>query len=296
MCACTAREEERWKEELSRASKLDGTAPPASDSTFLAFNPRSLGFIFGQPGSLARRMSAERTAILDNSRACCEVIIRNTHSSREGQDSPKPASASFNRSASLLITSRIPVLCPERVDRVRLEHALEDVWTKDMLPFPGMTIHRMGNFVRVSKKSVMRKLSKASTNTQSDKHSLSCTSLDDPFIEDSNLVENQPAASRAATEHEITPISTLRMQNPGDLTRLEAPICEDNAQPQATEGLKISFNVPQNSKGRVSSEASIIAGGDEKKDDKVHPQFEKPRKGKILLKAFSAEGMRTWFT
>ena len=292
MCACSTREEERWKEELSKSSKLDTTVPMTSDSTFLAINLRSLGLIFGQPGSLARRMSLQQTEVLDTSRPGCEVIIRNTHSAREGQDFPKSASASFNRSTSLLLSSRIPVLSPDRVDRVRLEHALEDVWTKATLPFPGMTVHRMGDFVRVSKKSVMRKLSKASTNTPTEKHSFSCNSLDDPFIEGPSPKENHQAVSRVDAERETTPTSTLRLGTEYDLTLPEALATEGSAQPQMTDAMKISFNVPRTPRSRISSEALTVAEEDERKEDKP----DKPKKGKTLLKAFSAEGMRMWFT
>ena len=296
LCASSAREEDQWKSELLISSKADNAIPAASDLTFLAVKMRSLGLIFGQPGSLSRRYSMQRAALVDRPKTGYQVIIRNTSSAQEGQDSPKSPSGTFNRSASLLLTSRIPVLAPERADRVRLEHALEGVWTKELLPFPGMTTHRVGNFVRVSKNSVMRKLSKASTNTQSSKHSLSCTSLDDPFVEATSPEESQSVAPEVAAEQKVvTPISTIRSELEGYSIPSEAVVIKESAREPAPDQMKISFNVTKPSKNRGTSENTVITSDDLDPEDRDDERTNRPKKNKTLLKAFSAEGIRTWF-
>lgn len=75
------------------------------------------------------------------------------------------STASINRSMSLLTTvnSRIPILAPHRGERARLEALLADVWTRDALPFPGMTARSRSEYlVKASATSMMRRLSVAS--------------------------------------------------------------------------------------------------------------------------------------
>jgi len=84
----------------------------------------------------------------------------------------------INRSQSLLTTNRIPVLAPLRTERIKLENLLSDVWTKDQIPYPGMTgRQRSDNIVRSSASSVMRKLSVASITSNLTKRSGSLASL-----------------------------------------------------------------------------------------------------------------------
>lgn len=102
-----------------------------------------------------------------------QVIIKNTNAFKE-----TASSASINRSQSLLTTNRIPVLAPSRADRIRLETLLADVWTKEILPFPGMTGRaRSERFVRASASSMMRKLSVASIASNFTRRSGSMASL-----------------------------------------------------------------------------------------------------------------------
>jgi len=85
----------------------------------------------------------------------------------------------INRSQSLLTTNnRIPVLAPARGERARLEALLSDVWTRDILPFPGITARsRSEHLVRASASSVMRKLSVVSITSSFTKRSASLASV-----------------------------------------------------------------------------------------------------------------------
>lgn len=100
----------------------------------------------------------------------CQVVLKNTSATR---DAPNTSSASLtiNRSQSLLTTNaRLPVLTPARDERARLEILLEDVWSKDVLPFPGLSGRSRGDhLVRAS--SVMRKFSMASLTDSFNKRS-----------------------------------------------------------------------------------------------------------------------------
>lgn len=112
-------------------------------------------------GTVARRLSIRRATTVGPKSPLCQVIIENTSATKDTATSS--TNAAVNRSQSLLGTNRIPVLAPSRAERVRLERLLSDVWTKQILPYPGMTGRaRSEHIVRSSASSMMRKLSVAS--------------------------------------------------------------------------------------------------------------------------------------
>jgi hypothetical protein len=117
-----------------------------------------------------------RTITVGAKSPLCQVILKNT-SVREAAVSGN--GSHINRSQSLYTTnSRIPVLAPSRAERARLEALLADVWTRDVLPFPGMTVRsRSEQLVRASASSVMRRLSSVSITGRFAKRSSSFPSL-----------------------------------------------------------------------------------------------------------------------
>jgi hypothetical protein len=166
LSACSAKEEDAWKSHLllqSNGENFDqiGKEPAARElfsTTSLELKPA--GQIFGQPGTLARRLSIQRAATVGTKSNVYQIIIKNTHVAKDGSEQRYPLSPSMNRSQSLLMTHRIPVLAPKRSDRIRIENVLADVWTKDILPYPGMVAAR-GDQIKASANSVIRKLSLA---------------------------------------------------------------------------------------------------------------------------------------
>jgi hypothetical protein len=62
---------------------------------------------------------------------------------------------------------------------------LEDVWTKDVLPFPGMSSRRVESQIRASANSMMRKLSMASIASNFSRRSPSFSSMSNTRSEDS---------------------------------------------------------------------------------------------------------------
>lgn len=123
-----------------------------------------------------RRLSIHRATTVGPKSSLCQVIIKNTCAIR---DLPHSSSSStINRSQSLLTTNRILVVASSRGDRVRLENLMSDVWTRDILPFPGMTGRSRGeHLVRTSASSMIRKLSVASIASNFTKRSASQPSL-----------------------------------------------------------------------------------------------------------------------
>ena len=112
---------------------------------------------------MARRMSIHRATTVGPKSPLCQVVLKNTSAVRDSRNN-HASSFSINRSQSLLTTNhRIPVLAPARGERARLEAMLADVWSRDVLPFPGMISRsRSEHIVRSSASTVMRKLSVAS--------------------------------------------------------------------------------------------------------------------------------------
>lgn len=134
------------------------------------------------------------------------MIIKNTNAFKESA-----SCVNINRSQSLLTTNRIPVLAPSRAERIRLEALLADVWTRDILPYPGMTGRARGeHLVRASASSIMRKLSAASIASNFTKRSGSMASLQLTTEDDESadhelpkVIPKRPRSESAAVqEHE----------------------------------------------------------------------------------------------
>ncbi|KAI5307909.1 hypothetical protein KEM55_007084, partial [Ascosphaera atra] len=64
-----------------------------------------------------------------------------------------------NRSLSLQSQRQAALLAPKRQDRIRLERWLHDIWTTDILPYPGMPSWRGESLLRSHATSLMRKMS-----------------------------------------------------------------------------------------------------------------------------------------
>lgn len=179
LTACTPKEETEWHSRLGcqqDISSQDLMQPGAFG--FLALNIKSLGTVFRKPGTIARRISIHRATTVGPKSPLCQVILKNTSVMKE-MSSSAGASSPISRSPSLLsTTARVPVLAPARGERARLEALLSDVWTRDILPFPGITARsRSEHLVRSSASSVMRKLSVVSITSSFSKRSASLASV-----------------------------------------------------------------------------------------------------------------------
>lgn len=187
LTACSIIEAQVWREHLSsRIEKQTHAVAHGLSNVFELHSPllsemRSIGKAFGKPGSFVKRMSVHRTATVGPTTDLNQVIIKNTQAVKEALD-PTSTNASAGslqipRSQSVATPSHVQTLAPRRADRGRLEALLSDVWTKHLLPYPGMTIGRSEQ-IRGSANHVMRKFSMASiTSNFSSKRSASYTSI-----------------------------------------------------------------------------------------------------------------------
>ncbi|KAI0442464.1 Dbl homology domain-containing protein [Xylaria telfairii] len=178
MTACSQKEEMEWRTHLSNVKQYGNREQ--SGSAFHSLNSlhiKSLGTVFRKPGSVARRLSIHRATTIGPKSSLCQVVLRNTSTAQDATSTDIPSS--INRSQSLLTTnSRIPVLAPPRAERARLEALLADVWSRKVLPYPGITSRsRSEHRVRSSASTMMRKLSAASLTNPFAKRSASTSNL-----------------------------------------------------------------------------------------------------------------------
>lgn len=186
--ACSIVEAQVWQDHLARRIETQTHAVSQGFSNVfelqspLLSDMRSVGKAFGKPGSFVKRMSVHRAATVGTTTDLNQVIIKNTQAVKEALDTTSSdASASslhIPRSQSVATPSHVQTLAPRRADRARLEALLNDVWTKHLLPYPGMTINRSEQ-IRGSANHVIRKFSMASitSNFSSSKRSASYTSI-----------------------------------------------------------------------------------------------------------------------
>lgn len=325
-CACTSREEQQWRNDLHERSRdsedeMKKSSLPTSGQSVLSLDIRNLGFVFGQPGTLTRRQSIQRAATVNSRRNGHQVIIKNTNSLKESGESPAPEPECLNRSQSLLSTHRIPVLAPKRAERQRIETAMSDVWTRDRLPFPGMTGNRGSYLLQRSATSVMRKISKASITTTSTKRTAStymsitendstpCPESVNEYPNSANIevqrsvsyasmsnaglgpghikfhrIAQTDGASSPPREHQIPTI-------PFELEEFAIGRIESfSLQSMIKEG-----KLAESQKGCKSPVGSLGSTGDMSQSSGMPGRGQgKLRKPQTLLKAFSRKGIKNW--
>lgn len=191
LSACSTTEEDVWKTQLRERivcethNFVEGQSTMHEMFSSLSLEIKSLGPVFGHADSLVRRMSVHRAATLGAKNNTSQVIIKNTQAQKSLDAPPTFSPSTVTRSQSLMSANHVPTLAPRRAERLRLETILEDVWTKDMLPFPGMSNRRVENQIRASANSVMRKLSMASIASNFSRRSPSFSSMSNTRSDDS---------------------------------------------------------------------------------------------------------------
>ncbi len=315
LCACTPREEQQWKADLlDHATKeikhgVLGSSlfnSPSFENSVLCLDIEPLGPVFGLPGTLMRRQSIQRAVTVNSRKNASQVIIKNTFSHRENGDSPIRRSGTLTRSKSLMSMNQVPLLAPRRGDRQRIVQKMSEVWTKDRLPYPGMTGHRGGHLIRTSANSVMRKLSMASTNTTVS----FAVSVKQRTVTYGSIAESNPFAGNVATlranqtDGASSPSSenahlypetfrtTFGYHEPHVVSKptLSIPIDEDMTFVTRLRNDSIGSS---EGKSRGHSETSTIVASRKSKD--LQPVKAKSHANGRLLKAFSTDGIRSWF-
>lgn len=162
--ASSATEEKQWKTEIIKsAAELvqDGARNVVSNPDTYFFVTLAL-----MPLNIPPESSPEETPSLprtpsmpflaatrprSNSR---EVCIKKTNYPNNNEDSVFQDGEQPKRSRSVYSRREPPALTPRRQDRIRLEKFIADIYTRDVLPFPGMALakgdilSRTGSLIR----------------------------------------------------------------------------------------------------------------------------------------------------
>ena len=306
LCACTLREEEEWTVKIRK--HIADTSQKRQDSSksnllgfensVLCLDIKSLGPVFGLPGTLLRRQSIQRAATTNHRKHAFQVIIRNTYSLKENGDSPIKRSGTLGRSRSFMSTNNIPLLAPRRDDRQRVEQKMCDVWSKDRLPYPGMTGHRGVHLIRTSASSVMRRISFARTPSPvrmanrrifthqcGSENDIDSTSHDRSFQHQTDGASSPtPDISHPRLRHD------LEYQDPNPYSKCMSMIYETDVGESIINQYMNGANVIGFRK--VSDASTIVASSDLQELEAEKGKVQKP---KTLFKAFSTESIRRWF-
>ncbi|KAF2127906.1 hypothetical protein P153DRAFT_318981 [Dothidotthia symphoricarpi CBS 119687] len=216
LSACSLSEEKVWKKQIRERivcethDLAEGQSTMQDMFTSLSLDIKSLGAVFGHANSVVRRMSVHRAATLGAKTNTSQVIIKNTQAQTSPESPPSFSPSVVTRSLSHMSSNHVPTLAPRRTERMRLETALEDVWTKDILPFPGMSNRRVETQIRASANSVMRKLSMASIASNFSRRSPSFSSVSNTRSEDSfgsraHKMSQGSIRARSATDRPLAP-------------------------------------------------------------------------------------------
>jgi hypothetical protein len=159
LSASSAVEEKQWNTELLKASAAmvelgqQGTRERRKYS-FLALHLAPLNRVQYAVSSLARRSSMDSMSISRRSHVQ-HVVIKKTHRPRNAEELATPVEGEIER-PKIPASPGALVFTARRIDRIRLERLIADVYTKDLLPLPGMVLGRGDLFRRGS---IMRRLS-----------------------------------------------------------------------------------------------------------------------------------------
>lgn len=155
-------EEKHWKMEMLKSSaSLGEMAKPGP-----AMDPRKYSFVNlvllpldrarFTATSVARRSSMDSMTISRKANVQ-HIIIKKTHCPHTSEEAASPSGGEGELERPKTPVARGAVtLIARRMDRIRLERMIADVYTRDVLPMPGMVLGRGDLFRRGS---IMRRLS-----------------------------------------------------------------------------------------------------------------------------------------
>ncbi|KAL2757104.1 hypothetical protein ACRALDRAFT_1041527, partial [Sodiomyces alcalophilus JCM 7366] len=206
MTACTAKERDEWRARLQRPIREGRRVTDPNLYSSLSLGIESLGTVFSKPGTMARRISIQRAMTVSPKSPLCQVVLKNTSLMRDVGNTS--VNSQLNRSQSLQMNQRIPILTPRRGERARLETLLSDVWSREILGFPGTAGRLRGEHPVISTATtMMRKLSVANITSSLTRRSNNTASMSKapgdggivPGNENHNMLPGLVEANRSST-------------------------------------------------------------------------------------------------
>lgn len=273
MSACSAKEELEWKSRLiDRSGKQCDITVQQEMIASLSLDIKPIITVYGKPskflahhnilskwqlivittGGIVRRASIHRaTTIAGPTTIPRTIIVRGTSATTESILPSSVSQASMNRSQSLAGQHRLTILAPPRAERVYLENVLAEVWTRDILPFPGMSLKpHKEHAVRASASSMMRKISHASISSIT-KRSSSMASL------------HRSGEDHAATELDsLRPIHPNRQGRHNSSESIPLPDLEHSLSQEASgrHGSRLAVIIDEKESGAGTGGAHSITG------------------------------------
>ncbi|KAI9728307.1 MAG: hypothetical protein M1834_007711 [Cirrosporium novae-zelandiae] len=310
MTACSLEEEQTWTKSLLDRSVADGNNQVDDSSLILddfsasSADLKPIAQVYGQSIPMARRISMKRAATVGVKVNTTQVVIRNT-SAAQNREPSLSMSPSISRSQSLLSTNRVTVLAPKRSDRIRLEAALEDVWTMDALPYPGMNTSRTDHLIRASANSVMRKISLASISTPFAKRSTSqwTIGLSEDFERKETSMDSLKKRQAQKEKYRTLPTLMDSILPEKDLSTIQTTLGFIEPPPRTSSAMgtgsqEIKETRADRKSSRVAFTRQAFHPRARSKSDAQQRQWMKKRRLSAsggLLKAISADGLKNLF-
>ncbi|RJE19559.1 hypothetical protein PHISCL_08093 [Aspergillus sclerotialis] len=161
LSASSATEERQWKTEILKRTAVlsDITKPGPTDPRRYSFSSLDLAPLNRETHSapsLARRSSMYSLGNPPVKSTLQHVVIKKTHCPNSTDEITRQVNGEIERPK--LQSSQSPlILTTRRHDRIRLERFISDVYTRDVLPFPGMTLGKGDILLRPG--AIIRKFS-----------------------------------------------------------------------------------------------------------------------------------------
>ncbi|OXV09890.1 hypothetical protein Egran_02346 [Elaphomyces granulatus] len=219
LSASSATEEKLWKMELLRASAALPSALPTESLEprkffLLALQLSPLDRVHGPSALLTRRSSLRSEAPPMSLKLQLEqVIIKKTHLPFHDEEVRQIHDGEIERSRSLVMASSPTILAPRRQDRVKLERHIADIYTRDVLPYPGMVLAK-GDYLYRSPGSLMRKIS---FRTPFSRRSTTGTTKSASAGSDTKEEDGMPESSKDAEETFVPAEALLQLtEEPAD--------------------------------------------------------------------------------
>ncbi|KAE8349602.1 Dbl homology domain-containing protein [Aspergillus coremiiformis] len=160
LSASSAYEEKQWKAEFLKSAAISANIqrPVSSELrgyTFLTLDLVPLDRILRSEPPLSRTTSVHSVAISRGQSDLQHVMIKKTHSPHKAGQVARHIDGEFERPKLSLPESPI-ILTSRRQDRIRLERVISSVYTRECLPYPGMSLAKGDILFRPG--TIMRRL------------------------------------------------------------------------------------------------------------------------------------------
>ncbi|EEP78643.1 predicted protein [Uncinocarpus reesii 1704] len=156
--ACSEKEETEWVRHLllqiapEQEAQPEAAAEPVGESViYFTLNPLQAVVLDDRLLNVARRSSVHGTLVTVANPDYLRIHIKGTAAFPTPN---QPTCPPLGRSQSVQNPRRDVVLAPKRQKRIKMEKRLADIWTRDIIPYPGMPLE---SFMRTSTDVLMGK-------------------------------------------------------------------------------------------------------------------------------------------